>query len=792
MKIKNARDIFQLLFNSAAIFSFWGLSVIIISNSLQGVNLYIVFGSPFIFCSFAYLISIFVKKNAKYLKLYSYLCLISVPFCFFGYTKIQSSLDESIQSLLLSESSPFTSPRSVMWSMEFTSHWPFILCLGVPFFLYSIYLSIYFCTQKENDIARIYISEVLGFATGLIITSVVLDATSFSFVMRLIIILLGISAVLLSSGRGEKYIVGILFFVVCTLSFTSTELFEPHRSLNWSARDYSNKDNVQELQRSWTSYAKVQHLLINNEKEKISIQEGYGHARIIDKNRSSMETEASIIAKIFNSKDHLVFFAGGGYDLVSIAKNHSGYQSVIGVEINPRVVDYAMNHKDQVLYKALKRPGVKMVNQDGRKYIESSSESYDLILYSWSGTSANYFSATKIRTTQYMFTKEAIQSAYKKLNSEGVLVFFGGPTISILKALMQIVSTNSSKNLKNSIYLAGGLIDDKSKIKPGHTQHILIVKKGVFSPLEEGQLDKKLLKFMNYEVKISPGSSGKGKYKDLKKYLTYSDANLANIFLDDASGSILPTALSDDNPYLNRFREKRRYFKNIFEALNLKNMKYKDLSSNYLREIIAIILSLIFFIVYATARFKDKSRRKIHSNILIANGLSGLVYSMALMILTCKYILYIGNPTTGMFWPQLVAFVTSAFCGLLLLKHKIPYRLILLFPFVFCVLVILFYYPAEGILSFSLSGLVYLFLLSLTVFFTSLVFTKNLIRLSAEQSKVIPLHLFANTYCAGIGTLLAPALMEVKGMIVVMVYCLFLVIILSLISFRLEDNIRIK
>jgi len=113
----------------------------------------------------------------------------------------------------------------------------------------------------------------------------------------------------------------------------------------------------------------------------------------------------------------LVLGAGTGNDVAAALRN--GAQHVTAVEIDPLILQLGRQLHFERPYDS---PRVSIVVDDARSYIQNSQEQFDLIVFSLldSHTTSSHFS--NIRIDNYVYTVEALQSARKLLNPNGLFV----------------------------------------------------------------------------------------------------------------------------------------------------------------------------------------------------------------------------------------------------------------------------------------------------------------------------------------------------------------------------------
>jgi SAM-dependent methyltransferase len=119
------------------------------------------------------------------------------------------------------------------------------------------------------------------------------------------------------------------------------------------------------------------------------------------------------------STRELIIGAGSGND-ANVAL-HNGIRHITAVEIDPTIYDLGRRlHPDHIYQK----PGVHVVIDDGRAFLERTHGTYDLIVFALPDSLALTSSFANLRLESYLFTREAFEAARRHLSPNGVLVLY--------------------------------------------------------------------------------------------------------------------------------------------------------------------------------------------------------------------------------------------------------------------------------------------------------------------------------------------------------------------------------
>jgi SAM-dependent methyltransferase len=117
--------------------------------------------------------------------------------------------------------------------------------------------------------------------------------------------------------------------------------------------------------------------------------------------------------------DVLIIGLGGGPD-VQTALYH-GAQAIVGVDINASILDMVGSRFADFVGNPYARPQVRTHHMDGRTYLRSTDETFDLIQLSGVDTKALLPSGSLSVNENYIYTREAMTELLRRLKPEGIL-----------------------------------------------------------------------------------------------------------------------------------------------------------------------------------------------------------------------------------------------------------------------------------------------------------------------------------------------------------------------------------
>ncbi len=115
----------------------------------------------------------------------------------------------------------------------------------------------------------------------------------------------------------------------------------------------------------------------------------------------------------------LIIGAGSGSD-VAIALS-KGAQHIDAVDIDPRIMELGLEKNPDAAYAD---PRVTRYVNDGRAFLETTDQKYDLILFALPDSLALVTGASQIRLESFLFTEEALESAREHLAPDGAFAMY--------------------------------------------------------------------------------------------------------------------------------------------------------------------------------------------------------------------------------------------------------------------------------------------------------------------------------------------------------------------------------
>ncbi len=419
-------------------------------------------------------------------------------------------------ALLVYLSIPFA--PSANWS-DLLKTTAIYLALAIPFFFGGLCISLPF-THFPKQISRIYFFDLVGASLGCLLTIPVLNIFGGPSAVLFVAVLGSLSAILMSfasvqrrvrllSIAGSIFFVGLLVFNLITNAITVSYAkggYEPAKYYEkWNT--FSRivvidppKDSapVWGLSSSYTGAFPPFYLMNIDAQAGTPITKFNGDYKELEYLRWDVST---VVHSLKQNGRQLVIGMGGGKDI--LAGLLFNQKEVVGVEINPEIINAVKGQYGDFTGHFYDDPRVKIVPEEGRSYLAQNNGNFDIIqaslIDSWAATSAGAF----VLTENSLYTKEAFKLYWDKLNEGGLL------TMSRFYLDNRPDETMRLLVLSMESWKEQGVADPRQNIAILHSDGVatLLLRKGAGFSKEEVTTLQKRANDQGFSLLYAPGAA---------------------------------------------------------------------------------------------------------------------------------------------------------------------------------------------------------------------------------------------------------------------------------------------
>jgi SAM-dependent methyltransferase len=238
----------------------------------------------------------------------------------------------------------------------------------------------------------------------------------------------------------------------------------------------------------------------------------------------------------------LVIGVGGGRDIV--AAMQFGASHVIGVELDPVAVRLLREDMNDLLGGFFRRPEIELVPGEGRHFVHTTDEHFDVIQLTGVDTLSAESSGAYVLSENFLYTKEAFHDYFDRLTPGGILSFaMGNSNPNAPKAGGRLVA------IAGEALRARGITDPERYVAVVDSKALYVevmIKSTPYTPAEVAGIAAEAER-LNFTPLLLPGHTEQPVFL---KLLTSSGAAQRQV-LDGLRFTVSPT--TDDRPFFYMF-----------------------------------------------------------------------------------------------------------------------------------------------------------------------------------------------------------------------------------------------
>ncbi|HVZ61327.1 MAG TPA: hypothetical protein VG892_11130, partial [Terriglobales bacterium] len=515
------------------------------------------------------------------------------------------------------------------------------LVSAVPFFLTGLFLSVLFARRTEG-IAQLYAFDLTGAALACLAVVPLLNTMGAPNAIVLAAAAMAAAAALWAEGSGYR-VLGVsvaVLFAALGIANRSGKFIDivyakgMFRDPAWVL--YARWNAISRIEVNEQGGAKV--IVIDADASTYIMSDDPKHLR--PESRQNLFSAAPSAANVLRPNgNYAIIGPGGGVDVMRAIA--SGNSTVTGIEINPIIVNNVMRGRfsdfAQHLYD---RPDVHIHVSDGRSWVRSSQDRFDVLqmtlVDTWASTAAGAFALSE----NNLYTLEAFREYFDHLKPDGFLAItrweFKQPreALRVVSVAMEALRLSGIHDDLPSHFI---IVSDGPLNTDGRPVTVL-AKKSAFTPAEEQAVLAHLSRYPNLALLYAPFSAdaalaaGNQPFHDL--ILSRDPWKFARGYAYDVS------PVTDNSPF---------FFFNLKpeQVWNTRSDQGIDWKVNVGLVILGVvlvvsILAVLLFLVLPLALQGNSSLANLPSlTYFIAIGLGYILVEIAFIQ---RFVLFLGHP----------------------------------------------------------------------------------------------------------------------------------------------------
>jgi hypothetical protein len=349
---------------------------------------------------------------------------------------------------------------------------------------------------------------------------------------------------------------------------------------------------------------------------------------------TSMSAPPALVNLLRPHGTYAIIGPGGGVDVLRAL--FYGSPSVTGIEINPIIANTVMRGRyADYAYHLYDRPDVKIHVTDGRSFIRSTNQTFDVVqmtlVDTWASTAAGAFALSE----NSLYTVEAFREYFEHLKPDGMIAITRWEFRQPREALRVVsVAMEALRQLGVAAPARNFIVVSQGKLDEDGIPVVVLAKKSAFTGEEEQAIRAHLQRFPALIAQYLPSEPRDNAFSSLIM------ANDPYAFAQQYPFNIAP--VSDNAPFF-FFTLKLRQ---VLQAAGLhQGMDWKvNLGVAVLAMVLVISLAavLAFLIVPLALHGRPEGGRTVSLLYFVAVGLGYILVEIAFIQ---RFVLFLGHPT---------------------------------------------------------------------------------------------------------------------------------------------------
>jgi SAM-dependent methyltransferase len=321
-----------------------------------------------------------------------------------------------------------------------------LVVLAVPYFCFGMTTAA-LLVARSHAIGRAYAFNLAGAALGCAIVYPLLDLLGAEASLVVAAWMSLGTAFLLGLPRSRMLAGAIVGACLLLVQASAATLYDfppdPRGQLAWIERKASEfvqsnskaRFEIERVYSRWTDTGRAEVWQVNTNvsqfrsrpvETKVFMQDASAGSLLLgvgdDLGRSRTYFEDTIYGAGYVPRpveDVLVIGLGGAPDVLGAL--HHGASRIVGVDINEATIDFARDQFREFLGDPYGQPEVETHTMDGRTYLRTTPDRFDLIVMTGVDTKTLLASGSLSLSENYLYTEEALRDVIRHLRDDGVL-----------------------------------------------------------------------------------------------------------------------------------------------------------------------------------------------------------------------------------------------------------------------------------------------------------------------------------------------------------------------------------
>jgi len=509
------------------------------------------------------------------------------------------------------------------------------IAAAVPFFLTGLLFSIVFARETWR-VARLYGADLTGGALACLAVVPLLNWLGGPNTILMAAVTMAAAGVVWSSSKSERNlacVIAIIFIALIAANYSNRLIDVVYakgkfRDPAWV--EFSRWNALSRVEVDRQQQAKA--IVIDADANTYIMNCDVAHWHDTEWERDLMSAPPALANVLRPRGEFAIIGPGGGVDVLRAVAN--GSPSVTGIEINPIIADTIMRgrYADYSLH-LYQRPEVHIHVTDGRSYLRSTPQQFDVVqmtlVDTWASTAAGAFALSE----NNLYTVEAFREYFQHLKPEGMIAItrweFRQPREALRVVSVAIEALHSlgiAKPARNFIVASQGPLNEDG------IPVVVLAKKNAFTEAEESAVRAHFDEYEQLQPLYLPSDPGNNPFADLIA------SNDADRFAQSYAYNVAP--VTDNAPFF-FFTLKPGQILGVEGLRNGIDWKV-NLGVLVLLLVLAIsVIAVLAFLILPLA-LHERHQSLVPLLYFVAVGLGYILVEIAIIQ---RFVLFLGHPT---------------------------------------------------------------------------------------------------------------------------------------------------
>lgn len=530
-----------------------------------------------------------------------------------------------------------------------------VLVAGLPFFLAGTCIG-FIVSRAGASVSRVYAADLVGAALGCVAAIAALSWLGGTAACCAVGALGLLVAALANAWRRLWHVSGFVAAVLLTILVATTDclplyappdkpMFREEPEIEYTRWHPVARVDVTTPRREFHSFGgALSHACTGNPPEtRLVYQDGGALTGIIKPTGelAQMEVLGQYLQgapyRVAREANALVIGSGGGVDVL-IALHH-GARHVVGVDINPYMIDILHGRFAEFAGGVFQRPDVELVVSEGRHFLTRDARQFDVIQLSGVDTYTALAAGAYALTEYYVYTREAFDQYLAHLTPDGI-VNISRPMMTppqetlrlALTGLDALAALGAERPAEHLVVLAGKGQGTLHPIPWAQT----MVKRSPFTRSEVSALVR-WTRSLGFDVVYEPFTPRTNKLTEFIQAPPTARAAL----LADYPMDVRP--VTDNRPFFFQFYR----YRDLWSGL-LKPRSIPVAVTLVLVSLLQVVLLSAAFILFPLWRQRPAARRGGRFGVLAYFAALGLGFMLIEIAILQKFTVFLGGPAYSM------------------------------------------------------------------------------------------------------------------------------------------------